>query len=534
MKNRILTLLLLLLAGLLPVQAVGTDVTVNYDSLAHLPSDRLMQLGRQYFEQRVPASALACFSIVSERYADGLPDDEARHSIRAMNNCACVYKFFYFDYMQAYEYFTRAIDLCERIHYDEFLPVIQVNLGDLLNDYGVNYDSETLEKQAQELFDQCVDWSFKNKNWELMATAFFNLSNQRYDLDLKRYEVLFSEQVPDTVLDLEYVRLQYKGIQHVQDGQYALARQCFEAQLDVIGAQWEPVRDSLSTYMSIAHTYKMEGDDTNSARYLLMALQMAEDSNLADVAADICKLLSDCYQRMGDEDSRQQYRLLYLEKKEKHRAGRLASIGELNFIHELHKEEQRSQQEAQMMAVRHRQQQYALLAGLLLLLVVGVAALLLWRKNRQLKARNRSLFEKTQQVIKVEAEEQKLRRSTQSDEQRQSLQARIHEVLTNPQMVCQQDFTVARLAKLVESNTTYVSQAINDYYGAAFSTVLGSYRVKEACHRMNDAEQYGNVTIEAIATSVGFKSRTSFVNAFKRETGLTPSEYMRIAAQEKP
>ena len=37
------------------------------------------------------------------------------------------------------------------------------------------------------------------------------------------------------------------------------------------------------------------------------------------------------------------------------------------------------------------------------------------------------------------------------------------------------------------------------------------------------------MTIEAIAIGVGFKSRTSFINAFKREVGLTPSEYMRMA-----
>ena len=59
----------------------------------------------------------------------------------------------------------------------------------------------------------------------------------------------------------------------------------------------------------------------------------------------------------------------------------------------------------------------------------------------------------------------------------------------------------------------------------AFSNLLSSYRVKVACQRMNDPEQYGHVTIEAIATSTGFKSRTTFVNAFKRETGQTPSEY---------
>ena len=51
---------------------------------------------------------------------------------------------------------------------------------------------------------------------------------------------------------------------------------------------------------------------------------------------------------------------------------------------------------------------------------------------------------------------------------------------------------------------------------------------------MNDENsEYGNMTIEGIATSVGFKSRTAFINAFKREVGLTPSEYLRMALSKE-
>jgi AraC-like DNA-binding protein len=36
----------------------------------------------------------------------------------------------------------------------------------------------------------------------------------------------------------------------------------------------------------------------------------------------------------------------------------------------------------------------------------------------------------------------------------------------------------------------------------------------------------------AISQSVGFKSRSAFVTAFKRFTGLTPSEYLRVAKEK--
>jgi YesN/AraC family two-component response regulator len=106
---------------------------------------------------------------------------------------------------------------------------------------------------------------------------------------------------------------------------------------------------------------------------------------------------------------------------------------------------------------------------------------------------------------------------------------RIQEVLDDADIICQQDFTLGKLAKLINSNTTYVSQVINEKYGMTFSTLLGSLRIKVACQWMDDPARSGNITIEAIATGTGFKSRTAFVNTFKRETGLKPSEFLRMA-----
>jgi YesN/AraC family two-component response regulator len=139
--------------------------------------------------------------------------------------------------------------------------------------------------------------------------------------------------------------------------------------------------------------------------------------------------------------------------------------------------------------------------------------------------------------MRVESEEQNLRKayskSSLNDEQRETLILRIQETLSNPEVICQQDFSLAKLAKLINSNTTYVSQVINEKYGMAFSNLLGSYRIKVACQWMDEPAKYGNLTIEAIASGTGFKSRTTFVNAFKRETGLKPSEYLRMAAAKE-
>lgn len=525
MHRFIITLLLAVCTLSLNAQNAIED----YDSLSQLPSAVLMERGRNFFEQRVPSKALACFTIVSERYEGHRRGQDAEACIRALNNCGCVYKFFYFDYVQAYSYLIRAYDLCEELDYDELLPLVLVNLGDLLNDYGESYDSQSFSQQATDIFNQCIDKAFESKNWELLTTAFFNLANQNHALDLSKYEKIFSPEIPDSTPDLAYIRLQFKGIRHIQQGQYAEARNYFMQQLPVVSAQWGAERDTLSSYISIAKTYNLENDYANEAAYLEKALKISIEKSVEDASAKICKQLAKCYEQTGNQDLQQHYRMLYLEKMEESQHSHLANIGELNYINELRKKEDKAKELAEVRLL----QQYALLAAIIILLVVVISAILLWRKNRELQARNRSLYEKYQLTLKQETVENKYSHSSLNTSQKETLSFRIEEILSDARAICQQDFNLSSLAKLADSNTTYVSQVINERYGMTFSNVLAKFRIREACRRISDErEQYSNITIEGIATSVGFKSRTAFINAFKREVGLTPSEYIRMSANE--
>ena len=135
---------------------------------------------------------------------------------------------------------------------------------DLLNDYSLNYNSKPLAQQAQELFDKGIDRAKATKHWELLTTAFFNLANQNYDLDLRKYDILFSKEIPDSTPDLQYARLQYRAIEHMQRKEYDAARRCFEQQLAAVSTLWAPERDTLATLMSIATTYRLERKNAHS------------------------------------------------------------------------------------------------------------------------------------------------------------------------------------------------------------------------------------------------------------------------------
>lgn len=105
----------------------------------------------------------------------------------------------------------------------------------------------------------------------------------------------------------------------------------------------------------------------------------------------------------------------------------------------------------------------------------------------------------------------------------------IYAALADPVVYCDPEFSIAQLARLVGSNSKYVSQAVNECTGMNFRTFINSLRVKVARSRLAGSGEYANLTIQAVSESVGFKSTSNFVLAFKKVMGITPSAYQKLA-----
>ena len=118
-----------------------------------------------------------------------------------------------------------------------------------------------------------------------------------------------------------------------------------------------------------------------------------------------------------------------------------------------------------------------------------------------------------------------------SEEQVTRLLEKVNSVLEDVSVISRDDFSLAMLAKMVGSNTKYVSMVINDTYGKNFKTYLNEFRIREACRRLSDTKHYGNMTIQAIYEELGYKTASSFVKAFRKINGMTPSQYQKLKSQ---
>ena len=85
---------------------------------------------------------------------------------------------------------------------------------------------------------------------------------------------------------------------------------------------------------------------------------------------------------------------------------------------------------------------------------------------------------------------------------------------------------IKTLAELTNIPAHHISQVINQKLGQNFYEFVNSYRIKEAQQILN-SETADRYTITAIGHEVGFNSKTAFYTAFKKYTGLTPSEFKK-------
>lgn len=70
-----------------------------------------------------------------------------------------------------------------------------------------------------------------------------------------------------------------------------------------------------------------------------------------------------------------------------------------------------------------------------------------------------------------------------------------------------------------------VSSFINQEYGMNFNEMVNDFRVDHVAEVLRASADSQRFTLEAIAKSAGFNSRTTFIDAVKKKSGMTPSSY---------
>lgn len=528
--------------------AVSAGDTVRfYDWCARLPSDRLVSMGDGYSRQDMHDSALVCYKIVTARCGDDADRKSGQACVDAYAGEWRIHFFHFFNYSRSLECLFAAESLAGKLGLAR--PDIYMDLGVTYHTIAEECNDTALYRQALAFYSKAVDASF-NKDLSILNITMTNLIITAHVLDSMevvrklwdRYSGMGMGKHEDLA---QYNRLLYASVELQDAGRYDAAADSLIRQIDICGRNGAFMRYLALSYINIGDVYLKSGRIADAVAYLRKAEEVAVRRGFKDARLEVYRMLSDCYRRTGDTELFADYKEKYFNIKDTLlNSHQLKRVSEVRFLGDMKK------MDDALAGMKYRHDMLSILFCVFIVVFIIVSGLVcvLFVKNRRLKQSYRFLCQKNVEMLQTEEDERLMRKggghahpegnaaagggtarkSVCNIENADDIYGRIRHVMESNDAVFSPDFTAETLASLVGVKQRVVSQVIRCKTSSNFYSLLSDYRVKEACKRFRDEENYSRLTIEAVAHSVGFKSRSNFCSTFKSIVGLNPSEYIKM------
>lgn len=374
----------------------------------------------------------------------------------------------------------------------------------------------------------------------------------------------------------QYYYLNNQGYISQSAGDYIMAEYYYKQTLAFAKERNMPLMYVQDTYMELGNIALKRKNSKKAISYFEKGYELTLKMNNSDKMSRVYKCLSEAYACAGQADSAAKYKDMYLELSD-------SAFNKSQFYisgSKLFKYENAVNQKLiDSLTTRNTTQLVVIIVFVIMLIVLTVLYRMLRLKNRKLTDAQILLVSKNEELMKsdkqsrllleqyakavntvhedgvpdaageagqesvggVEGEaedadgktyeadkKERTAAALLSEEQKNLLLNKINTVMADMSVISRSDFNLNTLAQMVGSNTKYVSWAINDVYGKNFRQFLSEYRIREACRRLSDKEHYGNMTLQAIYEELGYNSAASFIQAFKKVNGMTPSTYQRL------
>lgn len=162
---------------------------------------------------------------------------------------------------------------------------------------------------------------------------------------------------------------------------------------------------------------------------------------------------------------------------------------------------------------------YLIIVILVLMIGAGTAWLFYRGKNRP--------------IVEPQQEEHKYKTSALLPETVEQVLPRLLQLMEKEKVYLKADLNLKTLAQRLNVHYNYLSQIINEQMRQGFNDFINGYRIEEAKRKLLDPAE-DNKTILDIAYDTGFYSKSVFNTAFKKFTGMTPSEFKKEKKKREP
>lgn len=303
----------------------------------------------------------------------------------------------------------------------------------------------------------------------------------------------------------------------------------------------------VSTYVGYGRALIAQKKYKSALEKLQIGKEISEKNITSLFRREVYLLLSACYDRLGEpKEALEYYKKYTAESFRLYNEDKERTEKELMVRYET---EKRNKELAQKnMLLQKEQNRVMALVGItfVVLIVVLLFYINYRRKDRLYKQIVRESVDwlaKERQFSKRIAEQEKQLQeligkagavdggrysgSSLNKDSQQELFGRLERLMQNDQVYKNSLFTREKMAELLGTNRTYLSQTINEQTGLTFTHYMNKYRIEEARRILADPQD--DTPIKAIAADLGFSSVTTFYTLFKAVVQMSPDQYRKHA-----
>lgn len=482
------------------------------------------------------------FHLKSIKIKEKLNDE---HSLAvSYNNIALVYNE-KSEYEKAIEYYHKSLKIKEKFNDNDDIALIYNNIAMIYSAYGKDKKALEYFKKSYEIYDSFVKQNpdnFKYKN--LISSTLFNIGAIYYNFGNLDTAIIVFKKAAEVFNEIDskvYLGVCYSSIGTIYS-EKELYKDAIEYHKKALNTLLE-TGDSIylsSTYRDIADDYAKSQDMQNAFEYYFLSLNMSFRLKEIDEIKETSYILSKLYEEQKDYQNSLKYFKIFNDAKDS--IFDLESKQIFEEIQAKYESEKINQQVSLLNQDKLKKEKklnqlkVILIISFVILLLICFLAIFFYRKYKLNKKIKEILINQKEEILlklneyeakqKTETSVEKYASSKLSETERDEIFKKINKYLDEVKVFLNEDITLPVLAKQLNVPTNILSQTINSKTNQNFNDFINGFRINEAKFRLLNSE-YQNLTIEAIGKSVGFNSRTTFINAFKKITNYTPSEYKK-------
>lgn len=435
------------------------------------------------------------------------------------------------DYYSSITYFMKGIESAKRSNYQRLHSILLCNVGGV---YFLKKDTTGLKYSLE-----CYELGHKQNDAFLIYGGAINTS-QIYFLMKKYNEALKYLKEAEFLMD--------KNDFYDQTNVYSLFGKILFNMEDDLQAEayfhkaLEYARSANTSSLSNCYldysALLMKNKRYKEAGMLLHnGIKLCNDKNSAIFLYQLYESLSKCYEQEKNFSESLKYYKIYHQESEKYfNAEKERSLNELRVKYDTEKQWNEIKQNKLELLQKEGKINLLIFILSLVTIIMGGLYYMYYRKNKlylNIVRQNQEAIKKENKLYlqikqlqegenKIELSE-KYSASSLTDEKSSTLYEKL-EILMREKQVYKDNFlTKEKLAEMLETNRTYLSQVINEKFGSSFTYYINSYRIDEAIHIISDPSN--SIPLKALSAQLGFNSISTFYKVFQLSVGMPPSLY---------